>query len=178
MMRASGRVGRFVALVFALASASSTVRAAPPFQQPPLQQPPLQQPPGPPPLLFSQRGLDPKNNRIDALISMFGFLCSSKNPLRRCRIEIELESLLRSFPPDQSVILQELRALGATCRGDDRRLACVVERTVETTGWAAGHEPRVIKSRILIGLLVEDVNGTLKYSASYDITEQQKSNDQ
>jgi len=148
------------------------VRAAPPAQPPS-----VQQPPAPLGLLFSQRGLDPKNNKIDALISTSGFLCSTKIPHRPCPIEIELESLLRSFPPDQSVILQELRALGATCRGDDRRLACVVERTVETTAWAAGHEPRVIESRILIGLLVEDVNGSLRYSVSYDIKDQEKPND-
>jgi len=121
---------------------------------------------------------DPKQRQILLRFLLFGFICSSKLPLTRCHIETELESLLRSFPPDQSVILKELRALGATCRGDDRRLACVVERTVETTGWAAGHEPRVIESRILIGLLVEDVNGSLHYSASYDMAEQQKSNDQ
>jgi len=147
---------------------------------PPAQPPSVQQPPAPQGLWFSRRGLDPKNNKIDALISMFGFICLPRNPLKPmpCAIETELESLLRSFPSDQSVILKELRALGATCRGDDRRLACVVERTVETTGWAAGHEPRVIESRILIGLLVEDVNGSLHYSASYDMAEQQKSNDQ
>ena len=123
MMCASSRAGRIVALLFALACGSSMVRAAPPVQQPSVQQPPVPQG-----VWFSRRGLDPKNNKIDALISMFGFICLPKNPLMTmpCRIETELESLLRNFPPDQSVILQELRALGATCRGS--ALKCEQQR--------------------------------------------------
>jgi len=176
MTRASSRACRIVALVFGLASGWSTA-CAQPLAQPRSQL--REQPLAPQGLWFSRRGLDAKNNKIDELISKFGFICW-RNPLhpRPCRIETELVSLLRSFFPNQTVILRELRALGATCRGDDRRLACVVERTVEETIWAGGHPPRLFEHRILIGFLVEETNGALGYSATFDKTEAQKFSDQ
>jgi len=58
------------------------------------------------------------------------------------------------------VILKELRALGATCRGDETAAwPALSSARVETTGWAAGHEAKGYRVSNPRWAVVEDVNG-------------------
>jgi hypothetical protein len=88
---------------------------------------------------------------------------------------IKYSPTLSGLPNSSSGCSSQLATLigpRGKCRSDVKRLACVLERTVETTAFAAGHEPKVFEYQILVGFLVEEENGVLRYSEGFDKTAQ------
>jgi len=92
--------------------------------------------------MIVRRGLDIRNNPIDALVDRFGFSCVTEPglDLRPCTIESKLLSFLHELAPDQDSIARDLSVLGARCRKEDTRLDCLYERQVHSAGWAWGYD--------------------------------------
>ncbi|MCC6890033.1 MAG: VCBS repeat-containing protein [Hyphomicrobiales bacterium] len=127
----------------------------------------------PPPQLIYQttHGLDVHNNAIDRLIHVFGFGCVRLRTVSiRCRIEIELETLLKHLVPSRSGIAHELTQLGGDCIDERAQLKCIYERHAERAGWIVGRsEPMAITDnffRILIKVSGED--GSLRFETLFD----------
>jgi hypothetical protein len=122
-----------------------------------------------PDVFIRYEGLDVRNNRIDALISMFGFICV-RNPFNPtpCRIETELLAYLRTFPGDLKAIARELTALNATCLEENNRVNCLINRHVKTTAGIQGSSdpPEIIDEFFRIGLTVTSQSGGLEYGVT------------
>ena len=122
-------------------------------------------------LQFTIKGLDVRHNKIDQLISRFGFICLKIFADQRpCIIEGKLIAYLKTLPPSQPDIERELTALGAVCETQDARLDCVYQRHVEKRiGFAGSPEPETILDeffRIDFGIVQ---NGdSLSYEAKFD----------
>jgi hypothetical protein len=125
-------------------------------------------------VLFVERGLDARNNRLDRLVATYGPSCLPDTPLqtRPCAIDRELLSFLRALAPDQDSIARELEALGATCRKHEGRLDCLYERHVRTTAWAQGHDGPVAVTNELYRIIftVKTKGDQLDYSVEFHRT--------
>jgi hypothetical protein len=121
---------------------------------------------------FVIKGLDVRQNKIDELISRFGFICLkiSEKMQRPCIIEGKLISYLKTLPPNQVDIERELSMLGAVCETKEARLDCVYLRQVEKSiGFAGSPEPEAVVDeffRIEFGI-VQSGDG-LDYQAKFD----------
>jgi hypothetical protein len=61
---------------------------------------------------MTRTGLDTKNNKIDALIGTFGYICLRLTYYpQACRIETELLAMMRRLSPDAEAVANELRRL-------------------------------------------------------------------
>jgi len=121
------------------------------------------------PIAITRDGLDVTSNRLDALISHFGFVCihNPYNP-RPCRIEREVTSLLRALPQDSAVIARELRAMDATCESNGGRLQCIYERDVLTTPWVNSVPSRALKDSFRIEFTAtEQHDGSLDFKVTF-----------
>jgi hypothetical protein len=93
-------------------------------------------------ILMTQKGLDTRNNRLDALVGRLAVACSTEPPLdtRPCPGAKDLLIFLRELPPDLGAIGRELEALGTTCRKQEARIDCFYERHVHYESWAWGYD--------------------------------------
>jgi hypothetical protein len=93
----------------------------------------------PQPIWMGRIGLDIQNNKIDALLNTFGFVClhTYLSP-KHCRFEIELIRFLRAH--NAADIRNEIEAFGAVCEDHDQILACRYDRHVVQTNWKADLE--------------------------------------
>lgn len=93
----------------------------------------------------TQKGLDPKNNPLDRIISGWGFSCLQKPPIadKPCSIEPVLVRFLSTLSGNINNLEQLLLQMGAQCDRNDRELRCVYSRHVENCAWLAGADTPV-----------------------------------
>jgi len=116
---------------------------------------------------FQYRGLDPKNNQIDHLIYVFGFVCVTRPELHNCRLERELVAYLKKLPPYRTEVTGELTSLGAKCIVGDVRTKCIYEKSVEVSAWVAGaNQPASVRhEEFRISITVSGARDPLEYDA-------------
>lgn len=122
-------------------------------------------------IMIMHFGLDVRNNKIDAILSRFGFGCLTEPPIGTpCQaVDTRLVNMLRELPADVDAIARALGALGATCAREDDRLDCVYERHVVTTGWAAGYPGPLGRTEELlrVDMIVTTDGKLLSYYAKF-----------
>jgi len=120
---------------------------------------------------FAIKGLDTRHNKIDQIISRYGFICLKISKLQRPYIiEDKLVAYLKTLPPSHSEIERELTAFGAVCENKGFRLDCAYERQVEkSVGFAGSPEPETIIDEFfrIDFSIVKNVD-SLDYAAKFD----------
>jgi hypothetical protein len=93
----------------------------------------------------TQKGLDPQNNPLDRIISIWGFSCLQTPPFagKPCSIEPVLVRFLSTLSGNINNLEQLLLQMGAQCNRGDRELKCVYARQLENCAWLAGADTPV-----------------------------------